>query len=46
MQRIYQQINEIKARKNTMEKYSAHHEGKSVVAEIFIRTLNTKFINT
>ena len=27
---------------NNIEMYSRHNEGKSVVAEIFIRTLNTK----
>ena len=29
-------------RKNDIEMYSAHTEGKSVVAERFIRTLKTK----
>ena len=28
-----------------IEMYSAHNEGKSVVAERFVRTLNNKFIN-
>ena len=28
-----------------MEKYLIHNEGKSVVAEMFIRTLNTKIYN-
>ena len=27
------------------ERYSTHSEGKSVIAERFIRTLKTKFIN-
>ena len=30
------------ARKNDMEMYSAHNDGKSVVAERFIRTLENK----
>ena len=30
------------ARKNDTEMYSMHNEGKSVVAERFIRTLNNK----
>ena len=29
-----------------IEMYSTHNEGKSVVAERFIRTLKIKFINT
>ena len=32
--------------KNAIEMYSTHNEGKSVVAERFIRTLKNKFINT
>ena len=28
--------------KNDMERYSAHNEGKSVIAERFIRTLKSK----
>ena len=32
-------------RKNDIEMYSAHNEGKSVVAERFIRTLKTKSTN-
>ena len=32
--------------KNDIEMYSTHNEGKSVVAERFIRTLKIKFINT
>ena len=31
--------------KNDAEIYSAHNEGKSVIAERFIRTLKTKFIS-
>ena len=38
-QRILQQINEIMAQKNSVEMYSTHSEGKSVVAERFIRNL-------
>ena len=30
--------------KNAIEMYSAHNEGKSVVAKRFLRTLKTKFI--
>ena len=30
------------ARKNDIEMYSTHNEGKSVVAERFIKTLNNK----
>ena len=29
-----------------IEMYSTHNEGKSVIAERFIRTLKTKLINT
>ena len=29
-------------RKNAIEKYSAHNEGKTVVAERFIKTLKNK----
>ena len=32
--------------KNEIEMYSTHNEGKSVVAERFIRNLKIKFINT
>ena len=32
--------------KERFEKYSTHNEGKSVVAERFIRTLKNKFMNT
>ena len=31
---------------NDIEMYSTHNEGKSVVAERFIRTLKTKIYNT
>ena len=31
---------------NDTDMYSIHNEGKSVVAERFIRTLKTKFTNT
>ena len=31
---------------NNTEMYSTHNEGKSAVAERFIRTLKNKFINT
>ena len=31
---------------NDIEMYSTHNEGKSVIAEIFIRTLKIKLINT
>ena len=31
------------ATKNDIQMYSAHNEGKSVVTEIFIRTLKKKF---
>ena len=31
---------------NDIEIYSTYKEGKSVVAERFIRTIKTKFINT
>ena len=31
---------------NCIEMYSTHNEGKSVIAERFIRTLKLKFINT
>ena len=31
---------------NDIEMYSIHNEGKSVVAERFIRTLKLKFTNT
>ena len=31
---------------NDIEMYSTHNEGKSVIAERFIRTLKNKFINT
>ena len=31
---------------NDVEMYSIHNEGKSVVAQRFIRTLKNKFINT
>ena len=31
--------------KNALKMYSAHNEGKSVVAERFIRTLKNKFMN-
>ena len=30
------------AKKNAIETYSTHNEGKSVIAERFIRTLNSK----
>ena len=30
--------------KNAIEMYSAHNEGKSVVAKRFLRTLKTKFL--
>ena len=33
-------------RDNDIAMYSTHNEGKSVVAERFIRTLKSKFINT
>ena len=36
------QINEIRARKNDIEMYSTLNEGKSVIAERFIRTLKNK----
>ena len=32
--------------KNDMQMYSAHNDKKSVIAERFIRTLKTQFINT
>ena len=32
--------------KNDIEMYSTHNEGKSAVAERFIRTLKLKFIST
>ena len=32
--------------KSAIEMYSAHNEGKSVIAEIFIRNLKIKFKNT
>ena len=32
--------------KNGIEIYSIHNEEKSVIAERFMRTLNTEFINT
>ena len=31
---------------NNIEMYSKHNEGKSAIAERFIRTLKIKFINT
>ena len=31
--------------KNDIEMYSTHNEGKPVITERFIRTLNKKFIN-
>ena len=31
---------------NSIEMYSTHNEGKSVVAERFIRTINNKTTNT
>ena len=31
---------------NDVEMYSAHNEGKSIIAERFIRTLKNKFMNT
>ena len=31
---------------NCIEMYSTHNEGKSVIAERFIRTLRMKFVNT
>ena len=31
---------------NDVEMYSTHNEGKSIIAERFIRTLKNKFINT
>ena len=31
---------------NDIEMYSTNNEGKSVIAERFIRTLKNKFINT
>ena len=31
--------------KNDIEMYSTHNEGKSVIAERFIKTLKMKFIN-
>ena len=43
---MLQQINEIMPTKNAIEIYSIHNEGKSVVAERFVRTLKNKFINT
>ena len=33
-------------KKNDIEAYSTHNEGKSVVAERFIETERIKFINT
>ena len=36
------QINEIRARKNDIEMYSTLNEGKSVIAERFIRTLKNE----
>ena len=33
-------------KKNDIETYSTHNEGKSVVAERFIETERIKFINT
>ena len=35
-------INETMARKNDIEMYSTHNEGKSIIAEKFIRTLKNK----
>ena len=32
--------------KNDIEMYSTHNEAKSVIAERFIRTLKTTFMNT
>ena len=32
--------------KNDIEMYSMHNEGKSAIAERFIRTFKTKFIDT
>ena len=43
---ILQWINEIMGRKNDIEIYSTHNEGKPVVAEIFIRTLKYKMYMT
>ena len=39
---ILQQIKEIVLHNDNIEMCSAHNEGKSVVAEIFIRTLKNK----
>ena len=39
---ILKKINEIIAGKNVIKMYSIHKEGKSVVTERFIRTLNNK----
>ena len=33
-------------KKNNIEMYSTYNERKSVVAEIFIRTLKTRFLST
>ena len=33
-------------RDNNIEMYSTHNDGKSVIAERFIRTIKIKFINT
>ena len=41
-QRILLEINEIMARKNATEMYLTHNEGKSVVADRFIKTLKNK----
>ena len=35
-------MNEIMVRKNDIKMYSTHNEGKSVVAERFIRTIKNK----
>ena len=35
-------INETMARKNDIDMYSTHNEGKSIIAETFIRTLKNK----
>ena len=37
-QRVLQQINESFLQKNDKEMYATHNEGKSVIAERFIRT--------
>ena len=43
---FYQRSMKLFSQNNNTEMHSMHNEGKSVVAERFIRTLKNKFINT